>query len=400
MNLYLCGLIQQTAMNQGQYVFSQLVGHLDRNHFNYLVRKYDGNKYVKHFSCWNQLLAMMFGQLSNRESLRDVVVALEAHHSKCKFLGIGSKPVAKTTLASANQNRDYRIFEDFAFYMMKEACEKRATDLLDIPGKKYAFDSTTIPLCLSTFPWARFRRKKGGVKAHVLYDIEAQVPAFYTVTTASRHDSTAMRSIPYEPNAYYMFDRAYDSFKELYRIHITDSFYVVRAKTNLKYKTVKWKRRMPKNVLTDAEVKLTGYMSEKNYPESFRLVRYYDEEEEREFTFLTNAKHLTALEVAELYKKRWLVELFFKWLKQHLKIKKFWGTTENAVRIQIAIAIITYCLVAIVHHDMKLERSTYEVLQILSISLTDKTYLTDLFDKTKFNDVKELDCPLIPGIFD
>ena len=400
MNLYLCGLIQQTAMNQGQYVFSQLVGHLDRNHFNYLVRKYDGNKYVKHFSCWNQLLAMMFGQLSNRESLRDVVVALEAHHSKCKFLGIGSKPVAKTTLASANQNRDYRIFEDFAFYMMKEACEKRATDLLDIPGKKYAFDSTTISLCLSTFPWARFRRKKGGVKAHVLYDIEAQVPAFYTVTTASRHDSTAMHTIPYEPNAYYMFDRAYDSFKELYRIHITDSFYVVRAKTNLKYKIVKWKRRMPKNVLTDAEVKLTGYMSEKNYPESFRLVRYYDEEEEREFTFLTNAKHLTALNVAELYKKRWLVELFFKWLKQHLKIKKFWGTTENAVRIQIAVAIITYCLVAIVHHDMKLERSTYEVLQILSISLTDKTYLTDLFDKTKFNDVKELDCPLIPGIFD
>ena len=400
MNLYLCGLTQQAAMNQGQFVFSQFVGHLDRNHFNYLVRKYDGNKYVKHFSCWNQLLAMMFGQLSNRESLRDVVVALEAHHSKCKFLGIGSKPIAKTTLASANQNRDYRIFEDFAFYMMKEACEKRATNLLDIPGKKYAFDSTTIPLCLSIFPWARFRRKKGGVKAHVLYDIEAQVPAFYTVTTASKHDSTTMSSISCEPNAYYIFDRAYDSFKELYRIHLTDSFYVVRAKTNLKYKIVKWKRRMPKNVLTDAEVKLTGYLSEKKYPESFRLVRYYDVEEGREFTFLTNAKHLTALEVAELYKKRWLVELFFKWLKQHLKIKKFWGTTENAVRIQIAVAIITYCLVAIVHHDMKLERSTYEVLQILSISLTDKTHLTDLFDKTKFNDVKEHDCPLIPGLFD
>lgn len=186
-------------MNQGQYVFSQLVSHLDRNHFNYLARKYGGNKYVKHFSCWNQLLAIMFGQLSNRESLRDVVVALETHHSKCKFLGIGSKPIAKTTLASANQNRDYRIFEDCAFYMMKEACEKRSTNLLDIPGKKYAFDSTTIPLCLSTFPWARFRRKKGAVKAHVLYDIEAQVPAFYTVTTASKHDSTAMSSIPYEP---------------------------------------------------------------------------------------------------------------------------------------------------------------------------------------------------------
>lgn len=203
-------------------------------------------------------------------------------------------------MASANHNRDHRIFEDFAFYMMKEAYEKQGTNLLDIPGKKYAFDSTTIPLCLSTFPWARFSKKKGGVKAHVLYDVEAQVPAFYTVTSASKHDSTAMSSIPYEPNAYYMFNRAYDPFRELNRMHLTDSFYVVRAKTNLKYKIVKWKRRMPKNVLSDAEVKLTGYLSEKKYPEPFRLVRHYNEEE-REFTFLTNAKHLTALEVAELY---------------------------------------------------------------------------------------------------
>ena len=169
-------------MNKGQYVFSQLVSHLDRNHFNYLARKYDGNKYVKHFSCWNQLLAMMFGQLSNRESLRDLIVAFEAHRAKQYHLGLGREPIAKTTLASENQNRDYRIIEDFAFYMMKEACEKRTTNILDIPGKKYAFDSTTIPLCLATFPWAKFRRKKGGIKAHVLYDIEAQVPAFYTVT--------------------------------------------------------------------------------------------------------------------------------------------------------------------------------------------------------------------------
>ena len=384
-------------MNQDKYVFAQLTAFMNRTQFNNYVRKYDGNRYVKHFTCWNQLLAMMFGQLSNRESLRDLIVAFEAHRAKQYHLGVGREPIAKTTLASANQNRDCRIFEDFAFYMMKEACEKRATNILDIPGKKYAFDSTTISLCLSTFPWAKFRRKKGGVKANVLYDIEAQVPAFYTVSTASKHDSTAMSSILFESNDYYIFDRAYDSFKELYRIHLTGSFYVVRAKTNLKYKTVKWKRRMPKNVLTDAEVKLTGYMSEKKYPESFRLVRFYDEEEEREFTFLTNAKQLTALEVAELYKKRGLVELFFKWLKQHLKIKKFWGTSENAVRIQIAVAIITYCLVAIVHYDMKLKRSTYEVLQILSISLTDKTHLRDLFDKTKFNDVKELDYPLFPG---
>jgi len=382
-----------------KYIFAQLTSFLDRDHFKYLVKKYNGNNYVKHFTCWNQLLAMMFGQLSNRESLRDLIVALQAHKSKRYHLGLGREPIAKTTLAAANQNRDYRIFEDFAFYMMKEASEKLATNIMDIPGKKYAFDSTTIPLCLATFPWAKFRKKKGGAKAHVLYDIEAQVPTFYTVTTASKHDSTVMNTIPYEPNAYYIFDRAYDSFRELYKIHLTSSYYVIRAKTNLKYKVVKWKRRMPKNILTDAEVKLTGYLSEKKYPETFRLIRFYDEEDDREFTFLTNAKHITANDVAELYKKRWLVELFFKWLKQHLKIKRFWGTTENAVRIQISVAIITYCLVAIVQHDMKLNRSTYEVLQILSISLTDKTHLSDLFDKTNFNDVKEQLDPLIPGLF-
>ena len=386
-------------MNKDKYVFAQLIEFLDNNKFRHLVDKYDGNRYVKHFTCWNQLLAMMFGQLSNRESLRDLIVAFEAHRAKQYHLGLGRKPIAKTTFASANQNRDYRIFEDFAFYMMKEASEKRATNILDIPGKKYAFDSTTIPLCLATFPWAKFRRKKGGTKTHVLYDIEAQVPAFYTVTTASKHDSTVMNTIPYEPNAYYIFDRAYDSFRELYRIHLTGSYYVIRAKTNLKYEVIKWKRRMPKNILTDAEVKLTGYLSEKKYPETFRLIRFYDEEDDREFTFLTNAKHITANDVANLYKKRWLVELFFKWLKQHLKIKRFWGTTENAVRIQISVAIITYCLVAIVQHDMKLNRSTYEVLQILSISLTDKTHLSDLFEKTNFNDVKEQLNPLIPGLF-
>ena len=386
-------------MNQDKYVFAQLVEFLNKNKFRKLVDKYDGNHYVKHFTCWNQLLAMMFGQLSNRESLRDLIVALQAHKSKRYHLGLGREPIAKTTLATANQNRDYRIFEDFAFYMMKEASEKRATNILDIPGKKYAFDSTTIPLCLATFPWAKFRRKKGGTKTHVLYDIEAQVPTFYTVTTASKHDSTVMNTIPYEPNAYYIFDRAYDSFRELYRIHLTGSYYVIRAKTNLKYEVIKWKRRMPKNILTDAEVKLTGYLSEKKYPETFRLIRFYDEEDDREFTFLTNAKHITANDVANLYKKRWLVELFFKWLKQHLKIKRFWGTTENAVRIQISVAIITYCLVAIVQHDMKLNRSTYEVLQILSISLTDKTHLSILFEKTNFNDVKEQLDPLIPGLY-
>ena len=240
-------------MNKDKYVFAQLIEFLDNNKFRHLVDKYDGNRYVKHFTCWNQLLAMMFGQLSNRESLRDLIVAFEAHRAKQYHLGLGRNPIAKTTFASANQNRDYRIFEDFAF----------------------------------------------------------------------------------------------------------------------------WK-----------------------YPEKLRLVKFYDEEQGREFAFLTNAFHLTAPEIANLYKNRWQIELFFKWLKQHLKIKKFWGTTENAVRIQISSAIIAYCLVAIVHHDLQLKRSTYEVLQILSISLMDKTPLVDLFERTDFNNVKELDCPLFPGLFD
>ena len=387
-------------MNKDKYVFAQLIEFLNNDKFRRLVDKYDGNHYVKHLTCWNQLLALMFGQLSNRESLRDLIVALEAHQSKCYHLGLGRKPIAKTTLATANQNRDYRIFEEFAFYMMEQAREKRAADIFKLRGKVYAFDSTTIPLCLSVFWWAKFRKKKGGVKAHVLYDLEAQVPAFYHITTASVYDSKAMPEIPYETGAYYVFDRGYNNFGELYRIHRMESFFVVRAKTNLKFKCVKWKRRMPKNILTDAEIELKVYKSRKDYPEDLRLVRYYDEEQNREFLFLTNAMDLTAQQIADLYKNRWQIELFFKWLKQHLKIKKFWGTTENAVRIQISAAITAYCLVAIVQHDMQLKRSTYEVLQILSISLTDKTTLRELFDKTYSNDVKEQFGPLIPGLFD
>lgn len=387
-------------MFKDKFVFSQLIAFLDRNHFNYLARKYDGDKYVKHLTCWNQLLALMFGQLSNRESLRDLIVALEAHQSKCFHLGLGRKPIAKTTLATANQNRNYRIFEEFAFYMMEQARRNRAADIFKLGGKVYAFDSSTIPLCLSVFWWAKFRKKKGGVKAHVLYDLEAQVPAFYHITTASVHDSKAMPEIPYETGAYYIFDRGYNNFKELFRIQRMESCFVVRAKTNLQYKCVKWKRRMPKNILSDAEIELTVYNSRKDYLDNLRLVRYYDEEQDREFMFLTNAMDLTAQQIADLYKNRWQIELFFKWLKQHLKIKKFWGTTENAVRIQIAAAITAYCLVAIVQHDMKLKRSTYEVLQILSISLTDKTPIRELFDKTYSNDVKEQFLPLIPGLFD
>ena len=375
-------------MNNDKYVFSQLTSILDRNHFNYLVKKYEGDKYVKHFTCWNQMLALMFGQLSNRESLRDLIVALEAHRSKCYYLGMG-KHVTRSNLAKANENRPCRIFEDFAYRMIDEARRKRCMDIFKLDGNVYAFDSTTIDLCLSVFEWAKFRTTKGGVKVHTMYDVEAQVPTFVHITPAAVHDMKAMDVIPYEPGSFYIFDRGYNDFKRLYRINMLGSFFVIRSKDNLKYKIVKWKRRLPKDVLSDAEIELTGYYPSKYYPERMRLIRYWDEEQGREFMFLTNAIGLKVLLVAELYKNRWQIELFFKWLKQHLKIKKFWGTSENAVKTQIYVAIITYCLVAVVQHNMRLERSTYEILQILSISLTDKTPLKDLFNKTDYHDVKE-----------
>ncbi|WP_352405715.1 IS4 family transposase [Petrimonas sp.] len=386
-------------MNKEKYVFAQLISFLNEDKFRRIVDKYQGNRYVKHLTCWNQLLALMFGQLSNRESLRDLIVALDAHHSKSYHLGLG-KNVSKSSLARANQDRDYRIFEEYAYYLVNEARQKRVSDIFKLDGNIYAFDSTTIDLCLSVFWWAKFREKKGGIKVHTLFDIETQIPTFFHITEALVHDSRAMKEIPYESGSYYIFDRAYNSFKMLYKIHQIDAFFVIRAKNNLQFKSIKWKRRLPKNVLSDVTIELAGFYPSQYYPETLRLVRYWDEEQEREFTFLTNAMQISALQVAELYKNRWQVELFFKWLKQHLKIKKFWGTTENAVRIQIYVAICTYCLVAIVQKDMKLDRSTYEVLQVLSISLTDKTHLRDLFDKTKFQNDKERFGPNGPGLFD
>lgn len=366
-----------------------MVEFLDNDKFRRIVAKYGGDRYVKHFTCWNQLLVMMFGQLTNRESLRDLIVVIEAHRSKCYHLGFG-RNVTKSNLAKANQNRDCRIFEEFAYHLVSEARDKRVTDIFKLGGNVYAFDSTTIDLCLSVFWWASFRRQKGGVKIHTLYDVETLVPAFFHITEASVNDVRAMDEIPYECGSYYIFDRAYNDFRRLYKITGMGSYFVVRAKKNLQYKVVKWRRRLPENVLSDAVILLAGYYPGKHYPKQLRLVRYWDAEQCREFSFLTNAFHINSVMVAELYRNRWQVELFFKWLKQHLKIKKFWGTSENAVRIQIYSAICAYCLVAIVQHDMQLKRSTYEVLQILGVSLTDKTTLSDLLNNYQLNDFKEL----------
>ena len=385
-------------MNKDKYVFAQLVEFLDCFKFRRIVAKYQGDRYIKSFSCWNQLLVMMFGQLSNREGLRDLIVALEAHWRKLYHLGMG-KSVTRSNLSKANELRDYRIFEDFAYHLVAEARSKSTEKIFGFDGHVYAFYSTTIDLCLEVFEWAKFRKHKGGIKIHTLYDIEAQVPAFFHITTASTNDIKAMPEIPYEKGAYYIFDRGYNDFSNLFKIEQIEATFVVRAKKNLKFKQTSWKRRLPKNVLSDSTIEFTVYKSSKDYPIPLRRVVYYDEEQGRTFVFLTNNFVLPAPIIAELYRNRWSVELFFKWLKQHLKIKKFWGTTENAVRIQIYCAIITYCLVVIVKHNMKLERSVYEILQIVGISLTDKTNLKDLFDKSNINNVNERFGSREPSLF-
>lgn len=385
-------------MNKDKYVFSQLVQFMDEFKFLRLVRKYNGDKYVKSFSCWNQLLTMMFGQLTNRESLRDLIVATEAHSGKLYHLGMG-KSVTRSNLSKANEQRDYRIFEDYAKFMISEARRRRIDKIFKLDGHVYAFDSTTIDLCLSMFEWAKFRKHKGGIKMHTLYDVEAQVPAFVHITTANVHDSKAMPEIPYELGAHYIFDRGYNNFGNLYAIDIVGGFFVLRAKSNVRMKPRTWKRRLAKGIVSDIIGTFSVHKSSKDYPKELRKVICVDQENGTKYIFLTNNLTASATLISELYRNRWSVELFFKWVKQHLRIKRFWGTSENAVLIQIYCAIITYCLVAIVQHDMKLERSIYEILQILGISLTDKTHIRDLFDKTNIIDVKDIYGSSEPNLF-
>jgi len=253
-------------MSQDKSVFAQLHSFLDYQKFRRLVDKYQGNRYVKTFTCWNQLLVLMFGQLSNRVSLRDLIIAIGAHKSKSYHLGFGNS-VTRSNLAKANQNRDYRIFEEYAYHLIEEAKSKRTDEVFKLGGSVYAFDSTTIDLCLSVFWWAKFRRNKGGVKVHTLYDVETQIPTFVHITNAAVNNVNAMDEIPYQPDAYYIFDRGYNDFKRLHNIHCIGSYFVVvRAKSNLCLKTVKWKRQMPQNIRSDSVGYLTGYASRKRYP--------------------------------------------------------------------------------------------------------------------------------------
>lgn len=377
-------------MHKGKYVFAQLLDFIDKDAFLRIANKYDGNKYVKHFTCWNQLAVLMFGQLSNRESLRDVVLATQAHSSKAYHLGFG-KAATKSNLSKANGNRDYRIFEEFAYGVVTKARECRAVEIFKLGGNVYAFDSTTIDLCLSVFDWALFRKRKGGVKIHTLYDIETQIPTFFHITPAKVNDMKAMDAIPYEENSFYIFDRGYNDFRRLHNIDSIGAFFVVRGRKNNDFSPDRWARRFPpgSGILSDAVGHMEGLLTKEKYPDKIRRIKYWDDENKREFIFFTNALDISPVLVAELYHQRWQIELFFKWLKQHLKIKKFWGNSENAVRIQIYSAITAYCMMAIVQKKLGIERSVYEMLQIASISLTDTTDLKTLFGFPNYNNVKE-----------
>lgn len=377
-------------MNQGKYVFAQLTEFLPQRVFDRIVAKHKGNKYVRHFTCWNQLLCMVFGQISGRESLRDLLVVIKAHQNKSYHLGFG-KNVSLSNLSKANEKRIYLIFEEFANHLITMARQKSKNIDFEIQGKIYAFDSTTIDLCLSVFWWAHFRKTKAGIKLHTLFDITTQIPAFIHFSEADVHDVNAMDYIVYEPYVYYIFDRAYVDYKRLYAITSQKAFFVVRAKSNLKFKRM-YSNKSDKStgVKSDQTGKLTGLYTSKDYPEKIRRVRFYDFESKRTFAFLTNNFDLTATQIAFLYKQRWQIELFFKWIKQNLKIKSFWGTTENAVRIQINTAIISYCLVSIFRNEQKIEQSIYEIIQILGISLLDKTPVNQLFNKSNYNNANEL----------
>jgi hypothetical protein len=361
----------------GQIVLAQLMDFLPRRDFNACVRRYQGDRRLRSFSCRDQFLTLAFAQLTFRESLRDIVTCLGAVESKLYHAGFRGVP-ARSTLADANRIHDWRIYADFAQVLIRRARRLYAHEPLAVELKQtvYALDSTTIDLCLSLFPWAKFRRKKGAVKLHTLLDLRGNIPCFIHISHGKMHDVMVLDRLPIEPGAFYVMDRGYVDFERLYRFTLTSAFFVTRGKRNLDC-TCRERRAVDKTtgLCSDQTILLVGPKSSQLYPTLLRRIAFYDVEHQRRLVFLTNNFALPALTIARLYKSRWQVELFFKWIKQHLRIKAFYGTSDNAVKTQVWIAISVYVLVAIVKKELGIDRSLSEILQILSISLFEKTSL-------------------------
>ncbi len=380
-------------MNSGKYVFAQVASFIDANDFIKCVKKYNGNHRVQHFTCWHQLMCLMFGQLCNRESLSDLITCLDTQKNKWYHLGLGVG-ISKNNLSNANIKRDWRIFADYAYILIAHArkiCVDNAGFNLDIEGNVYAVDASTIDLCLEVFWWAKFKKHKGAIKLHNQLDLKTNLPSFIHITDGSVHDVNYLDLMEVEANSIYILDRGYVDFERLYNIHYHKAYFVTRLKTNINYRRL-YSRKTDKTagLLCDQTIRLNNYYAHKKYPEKLRRVKYHDSETNMTFDFVTNNFDLPALQIALLYKQRWQIELFFKWIKQHLKVKSFWGYSENAVKIQIYTAIITYVTVAIMKQEMKIKHSNYEILQILSITLLNKTPVSQLFDNNYLQSFKEL----------
>ena len=368
-------------MHQGRMVFSQVMDYFPVREFQSIVERYEGNKWVQSFTCRSHFNAMAFAQITGRESLRDIVTCLSANARHLHHMGIQSG-VSRNNLAHANETRDWRIFRDVALLLISRARQLCAGEELavDLKNTVYAFDSTTVELCLSLFPWASFRTTKAGIKLHTSVDVRGNIPSFIRITDAKQHDVNALDDLPLEPGAYYLVDRGYLDFRRLHTVHAAGAFFVTRTKKNTRFK-----RRYSAPVDKDSGLRsdqtgvLCGVKAPTQYPAPLRRVVYRDPETDKRLCFLTNSMTIAALDVCKLYKMRWQVELFFKWIKQHLRIKHFVGTSQNAVHVQIWIAIATYTMVSILIKELRLQRSMYDVLQFLSVSVFEKALITEVF---------------------
>ena len=378
-------------MNSGKTIFSQLMDFLPSQEFRRCVDRYNGNYKLQRFSCWDQFLCMAFAQLTYRESLRDIEACLRSAGTKLYHMGIRGG-VARNTLANANQVRDWRIHADFAQTLIGIARKLYIGDSfgVELQGAAYALDSTMVDLCLSLFPWAKYRKRDGAVKMHTLLDLRGNIPSVIFVTQGKVHDLYILHQLVFEPGAFYVMDRGYLDFERLYKINLASAFFVIRAKSHIVFKRL-YSMKVDKStgVRSDQIIRFSGFYAHKDYPDKLRRVSFHDAENNKRLIFLTNNFTLSAATIAQLYRCRWQVELFFRWIKQHLRIKAFYGTSENALKTQIWIAISIYVLVAIVKKRLNLDGSLYRILQILSVSIFEKTpipeALADVDDQNAFD---------------
>lgn len=382
-------------MNKGRMAFSQIIDFASQDLFKVCVNRYNGNYKSKEFSCWKQFLCMAFGQLTHRQSMSDTLLCLKLNPEKLYHLGIG-KAVNKSTLSRANESRDWRIYQDYALKLIEQAKYLYEDDNnleVKLKGRVFALDSTTVDLCLEVFLWAPFRSTKAAIKIHTLLDLKTSIPEFIFISSGNVHDVKVMDLIPVLKGSYYIMDKAYVDFERLYSINQDNAYFVIRAKENLQFKLIKSKSpNKDIGILSDQNILLTGINSSIRYPEYLRRIEFYDSEFDRTFIFLTNNFRINAQTVTQLYKHRWGIELFFKWIKQNLKVQSFWGYSENAVKTQIWIAISVYVLVLIARKKLKLTNSPYEIIQYISLAPFEKRSIHSVFLNIENQDVKEQKC--------